>query len=69
MKYRDLLKILRDEGFEQTRQKGSHRTLKGTVKGKTQVVQVAYHQINDDVAPGTLGSIIRQSRLSKKKFR
>lgn len=68
MKYRALLKILHQHGFEQTRQRGSHRAFKRVTKRRTYVVMVSYHQLNDDIAPKTLASMIRQSGLPKKAF-
>lgn len=64
-----VLKILLDHGFEFDRQKGSHRTYKGTVNGQTQVVTLAGHKGKEIVKPRTLASIIRQSGLPKKLFR
>ena len=49
--------------------RGSHSTYEGFVKGKRRLVTIAAHRLGDDVHKGTLGSIIRQSGLPKKKFR
>jgi len=50
--------------------RGSHRQYKRTAnEGETRLVTVAYHNINDDVLPGTLSSMIRQSGLPKRLFR
>jgi len=68
MKFRDLIRTLEDHGFELARQRGSHRTYKGFVEGSIRVV-VACHREGDDIRPGTLSSMIRQSGLSKKLFR
>jgi predicted RNA binding protein YcfA (HicA-like mRNA interferase family) len=69
MKFRDLIRILEDHGFELARQRGSHRTYKGQVSGELRVVVIAYHRESDDIRPGTLSSMIRQSGLPKKLFR
>jgi predicted RNA binding protein YcfA (HicA-like mRNA interferase family) len=69
MKLRDLVRILGDHGFELARQRGSHRTYKGIVEGQSRVVVVACHRESDDIRPGTLSSMIRQSGLPKKLFR
>lgn len=60
MKVREVLRILRDEGWEQVRQKGSHRQFKHpdrsglvTVSGKP----------NEELAPGTLNSVLKQAGL------
>lgn len=60
MKVREVLRILRDEGWEPVRQKGSHRQFKHpdrsglvTVSGKP----------NEELAPGTLNSVLKQAGL------
>jgi predicted RNA binding protein YcfA (HicA-like mRNA interferase family) len=69
MKFRDLIRILEEPGFELARQRGSHRTYKGKVGGEVRVVVVACHRESDDIKPGTLSSMIRQSGLPKQLFR
>jgi predicted RNA binding protein YcfA (HicA-like mRNA interferase family) len=70
MKFRDFIRILVRHGFALDRQSGSsHRVYKGSVGGRTRLVVVAYHSENDDVKPGTLASMIRQSGLPKGTFR
>lgn len=69
MKFRDFIGILKGHGFELDRQSGSHRTYKGSVKGKAYVVVVACHRESDDIKPATLSSMIRQSGLPKGLFR
>ena len=69
MKFRDFLRILEDHGFDLARQRGSHRTYKGQVKGQIRIVVVACHSERDDIKPGTLSSMIRQSGLPKTLFR
>jgi predicted RNA binding protein YcfA (HicA-like mRNA interferase family) len=69
MKFRDLIRILEDHGFELARRRGSHRTYKGQVEGHIRIVVVACHSENDDIKPGTLSSMIRQSGLSRQLFR
>lgn len=69
MKFREFIQILQNHGFELHRQGGgSHRIYKGWVLGKTRLVVVACHRESDEVAPGTLSSMIRQSGLSKRTF-
>jgi len=60
MKVRDVLGLLHEAGWFETRIRGSHRQLKHdtrrglvTVPGKP----------NDDLAPGTLNSILKQAGL------
>jgi predicted RNA binding protein YcfA (HicA-like mRNA interferase family) len=70
MKFRDFIKVLRDNGFALDRQgKGRHRIYKGIVAGQTRLVVVSCSQESDDIKPGTLSSMIRQSGLDKKLFR
>lgn len=69
MKYRDVVRALLDRGFVLKRQDGSHRQFEGSVSGKRRLVTVAFHSANDDVAPKTLASIIRQSGLPRGAFR
>ena len=62
MKVREILRILREDGWFVSRTRGSHRQLKHpekrgkvTVSGKSSV----------DIPPGTLKSILKQSGLEK----
>ncbi|MBX9730270.1 MAG: type II toxin-antitoxin system HicA family toxin [Sphingomonas sp.] len=48
---------------------GSHRQYRGEIGGKVRLVTVAAHRLSDDIKPGTLDSMIRQSGLSKALFR
>ncbi|WP_234820157.1 type II toxin-antitoxin system HicA family toxin [Rhodopseudomonas palustris] len=52
-----------------TRIEASHRRYVGTVDGKIKNVTVAFHNINDEIKPDTLASMIRQSGLPKHLFR
>ena len=69
MKFRDFIRMLVKHGFELDRQRGSHRLYQARIGGKTRLVVVACHSENDDIKPGTLASMIRQSRLPKRSFR
>lgn len=70
MKFRDVVAVLEEQGFFLKRQSGtSHRVYQGTVAGKVQVVVLAFSHLGEDVPPGTLASIIRQSGLPRKLFR
>jgi predicted RNA binding protein YcfA (HicA-like mRNA interferase family) len=62
MKVRDVLRLLRDDGWFTVVTRGSHVQLKhGTKPGR---VTVAGHP-SDDLAPGTLKSILEQARLKE----
>jgi predicted RNA binding protein YcfA (HicA-like mRNA interferase family) len=69
MRFRDFIRVLENHSFELARQRGSHRTYKGQVGGHTRVVVVACHHESDDIKPGTLSSMIRQSGLPRQLFR
>lgn len=68
MKVRDVLRLLRAHGFETARQAGSHRQLTGFVGGRRRLVTVA-GQEGEDLRPGTLAAIRRQSGLPRRLFR
>jgi predicted RNA binding protein YcfA (HicA-like mRNA interferase family) len=57
---REVLRIIEDDGWILVSQKGSHRQYKHPTK--TGRVTVAGHP-KDDLAPGTLNSILRQAGL------
>ena len=60
MKVREVLKLLRDDGWFPVVTRGSHRQLKHPTKPGR--VTVAGHP-SEDVAPGTLGSVLKQAGL------
>ena len=60
MTVREVLRIIEDAGWVMVAQKGSHRQYKHPDKPGR--VTVAGH-LKDDIAPGTLISILRQARL------
>lgn len=60
MTVREILRIIEDDGWIMVAQKGSHRQYKHPEK--TGRVTVAGHP-KDDIAPGTLNSILRQAGL------
>ena len=60
MKVRDILRRIADDGWYQIRQRGSHRQFKHPTKpGLVTVVG----KPGDDLAVGTLNSILKQSGL------
>ncbi len=69
MNYKEVERVLIQNGFTLERQTGSHRQYTATINGQRRVVTLSYHRVKDDVPSGTLGSIIRQSKLEKKLFR
>ena len=63
MNFRELLRILDEDGWKQSRQKGSHRQFRHLVKKGT--VTVAYHSLSDDVPVGTMRNILKQAGWEK----
>lgn len=63
MKIREVLSWLSRDGWVVVRIKGSHRQLRHPTKPG--LVTVAGHA-NDDLAPGTLRSILRQADLEER---
>jgi predicted RNA binding protein YcfA (HicA-like mRNA interferase family) len=64
MKVREIIKLIEQDGWYHVDTKGSHRQYKHpTKRGR---VTIACHP-NDDLAPGTLNSILKQSQLKEKK--
>ncbi|HCZ37633.1 MAG: type II toxin-antitoxin system HicA family toxin [Cyclobacteriaceae bacterium] len=61
MKYKDVVKLIEDDGWEMVRQRGSHRAYKHKIKAG--IVTIAYHRLSDDIPRGTLNSILKQASL------
>ena len=61
MKVREILKIIEEDGWYLARQKGSHRQYKHLIKRG--LVTVAGHRLSDDIAIGTLKSILKQAQI------
>jgi predicted RNA binding protein YcfA (HicA-like mRNA interferase family) len=60
MKVRDVLRMLSDDGWFLVATRGSHRQFKHSTKpGRVTVAG----KPSDDLAPGTLNSILKQSQL------
>ena len=62
---RDVCNILKRNGFEEIRRKGSHIVMQKREGDKTRTVIVPDHR---EIKKGTLMSIIRQSNLPRSKF-
>jgi predicted RNA binding protein YcfA (HicA-like mRNA interferase family) len=63
MKIRDIIAALREDGWYQVAQKGSHRQFRHPLKkGRVTIAG----QSSDDLAPGTLNSILEQAGLKEK---
>jgi predicted RNA binding protein YcfA (HicA-like mRNA interferase family) len=62
MKVREVIRLIRADGWEQVAQKGSHRQFKHPVKKGR--VTVPGHE-NDTLHPKTLRSILKQAGLAE----
>ena len=60
MKIRDILGLIEEDGWPLVETRGSHRQY--THPTKSGRVTIAGH-LNDDLAPGTLNSILKQAHL------
>jgi len=64
MKVRDIIKLIEADGWYKVDTGGSHRQYKHPMKSGR--VTIAGHS-NDDLAPGTLNSILKQAKLKEVK--
>jgi predicted RNA binding protein YcfA (HicA-like mRNA interferase family) len=62
VKVRDILKLLEEDGWFLARTRGSHRQYKHSVKPGLVTIP---GRPGDDLAPGTLNSILKQAGLKK----
>ncbi len=63
MKVRDAIKMIKNDGWYIVKQRGSHKQFKHQVKkGRVTIAG----NMNDDLAPGTLNSILKQADLKEK---
>jgi len=63
MKVRDVIKLVENDGWYLVRQKGSHKQYKHTIKKG--VITIFVHKLSDEVAKGTLSSILKQAKIKK----
>jgi predicted RNA binding protein YcfA (HicA-like mRNA interferase family) len=64
-KVRDMLRLLKDDGWVLIRSKGSHQQFAHPVKRG--LVTVSYHSSNDDLHPKIANSILRQAGIKEIK--
>ena len=63
MKIREILKLIKNDGWYEVGQSGSHRQFKHPTKpGK---VTIAVHTLSEDLTPGVEKSILKQAGLLK----
>ena len=60
MKVRKIIKLIEEDGWYLARTKGSHRQYKHAIKLGLVTVP---GKLSDDLAPGTLNSILKQAKL------
>ncbi|MDH4218560.1 MAG: type II toxin-antitoxin system HicA family toxin [Nitrospirota bacterium] len=60
MKVKEVIKIVEQDGWFMVRRRGSHRQFKHN--NKQGIITIAGHP-NDDLAKGTLNSILKQASL------
>jgi predicted RNA binding protein YcfA (HicA-like mRNA interferase family) len=65
MKIKDIINIITKDGWFEVRQSGSHKQYKHSFKKG--LVTIACHKMSDDVAQGTLDSILKQARVKIKR--
>ncbi len=63
MKVKDVMKMLKDDGWYESRQRGSHKQFKHPIKKG--VVTISYHKLSDEIRRGTLGSILKQAQIKE----
>jgi len=63
VKVRELIRILKNDGWYQVRQRRSHRQFRHPVKSGTVTVS---GKLNVDMPPGTLNNALKQAGLKKQ---
>jgi len=63
MKISEIIKLIQKDGWYIVRQKGSHRQYKHKIKKG--LVTIAIHKLSDEVAKGTLNSILKQAQIKE----
>lgn len=67
MKVREAIHLIEKDGWYLARQKGSHMQFKHPIKKG--LVTIACHRLSDDIAKGTVASILRQAQIDKSKIK
>jgi len=62
MKWRDLIRLLEEDGWVHVRTTGSHRTYHHPTKG---TAILSPHRLNSDVPVGTFKAILKQAGIAK----
>jgi predicted RNA binding protein YcfA (HicA-like mRNA interferase family) len=61
LKVNELIKIIEKDGWYLARQKGSHRQYRHN--NKSGLVTISVHRLSDDIAKGTMNSIMKQAQI------
>ena len=61
LKVKEIIRILEDDGWFLVRQRGSHKQFRHPFKRG--LVTISFHRLSDDIAPGTLNSILKQAEI------
>jgi predicted RNA binding protein YcfA (HicA-like mRNA interferase family) len=70
LNYAQFIRIVEGQGFSFYRRgKGSHSIYRAIIAGEVRLVTVSAHRPSEDIKPGTLDAMIRQSGLPKHLFR
>ncbi|TAL63474.1 MAG: addiction module toxin, HicA family [Bacteroidetes bacterium] len=67
MKVKEAIRLIEEDGWFLVRQKGSHMQFKHPVKKG--LVTIACHRMSDDIARGTVASILRQAQIDKSDIK
>jgi predicted RNA binding protein YcfA (HicA-like mRNA interferase family) len=63
MKVIELIKLIKADGWYLTRQKGSHQQFRHPIKKG--LVTISVHKLSDEVAKGTLNSVLKQAEIKE----
>jgi predicted RNA binding protein YcfA (HicA-like mRNA interferase family) len=69
LKFRDIITVLKSNGFVEDRVRGSHAQYKATIGGIPRLVTVQTSHLNDEPTRKTFASIVRTSGLPASAFR
>ena len=61
MKARDAIRLIESDGWYLVRQRGSHKQFRHPIKKG--LVTIAAHRLSDEIATGTLNSILKQAQV------
>jgi predicted RNA binding protein YcfA (HicA-like mRNA interferase family) len=64
VKVREIIRLVEEDGWRLVATRGSHRQYKHAEKSGRVTIAGS---LNDDLAPGTLNSILKQAGLKEKK--